>query len=178
MQAIIIEFLGEMMSIKNFLIGSMFFIAANTVHALTLDQAITQYKNKQLRSINAENVAEAKKIGDEPYIYEANTRQMIKADLNGDGILDYIVPINYCEKTNCHLTTHINEIAVFIGQKNKQVKFFDSISVAFQPDTKIVKNNSIQIIDRDYGDDDPSCCPSVKETRTYKIVKGELLRVQ
>lgn len=149
-----------------------------TAHALTIDQAITQYKSKQLRSINAENIADAKKAGDdEPYIYEANTRQMIKKDLNGDGILDYIVPINYCEKNNCHTTTHINEIAVFIGQKNKQVKFLDSISAAYQPDTKIVKNNSIQIIDRQYGDDDPSCCPSVKETRAYKIVKGQLLRV-
>lgn len=176
-RVIIIEF-GEMMNIKKFLIGGIFFITANMVHALTLDQAVNQYKNKQLRGINAENIADAKKAGDdEPYVYKADTIQILKKDLNGDGILDYVVSLNYCEKTNCHLTTHVNEVAVFLGQKNKQVKFFDSISAAYQPDIKITKNNTIQVVDREYGDNDPSCCPSVKETRTYKIVKGELLRV-
>ena len=163
---------------KHLKIGFLLACSISAAHALTIDQAVKQYQNKSLRSINAENIADAKKAGDdEPYIYEADTIQILKKDLNGDGVLDYVVSINYCEKTNCHLTTHVNEVAVFLGQKDKQVKFFDSISAAYQPDIKIVKNNSIQIIDRQYGDDDPSCCPSIKETRTYKIVKGQLLRV-
>lgn len=164
---------------KNILVILFSFALISTVHALTLDQAMNQYVNKVVRKADAESMVEAKINDDEfPYKYGLDSKKVIKKDIDGDQIADYVVMFSFCEKHNCHITTSFSSIVVFKGFKNNQVRQIDEVDASYLPSFKVLPNNTIEITDYGYGEDDPSCCPDDISKRTYKLSNGILMRVK
>ena len=102
---------------------------------------------------------------------------IIKKDLNNDGYEDYFVETTFCEKISCHNTTNTYVYFVFTTDKNNKINFVTQLEIPLAASVEnISEEGVISIESQEYGDDDPTCCPSVIVNQDYALV-GSSLRV-
>lgn len=144
---------------------------------------ISDYINKVEVELAAENVKTAKKNADD-FQYGLSYHDIaFIADLNGDKLEDVVLKLYTCEVSNCHNTTGSNDIAVFLNKGNTyELVATKSLGMAVDNITSFYdydKNVSmIQVDTLDYGDSDPTCCPSLKKSQKYKLSGTELVLVK
>lgn len=105
-------------------------------------------------------------------------QEIISSDINHDGILDKIVVINFCERSNCHLTTNTTEVLIFTGQKNSKFNYSGSMFFSVYATVQVDKQKKVIINQYDYLDDDPHCCPSRLTQFELAIVSGKSIFTQ
>ena len=127
----------------------------------------------------AENIKTAKSEYDFQYGLSFS-KIFIAGDLNGDKLDDVVLQLYTCDIESCHNTTGANDMAVFI---NKGITYelaatkslgmtVDDISSVYDSEKMM-----IQVDTSDYGDSDPTCCPSIKKSQKYKLSGKELVLV-
>lgn len=141
----------------------------------SIDQAIDQYAKKTVAFLHDRDARNT----DDPYHYALSAKRVLDADLNKDGIGDKVAELDFCEKDSCHNTTGQTDVVIFFGKKGGGFQFADARSFDISAKVQsISKNGRIQIMQVGYGDDDPSCCPSIKLKRIYNVVGSKLVEVR
>lgn len=97
---------------------------------------------------------------DLPYFHHLNQSESLTVDVNKDGIKDKVVVLDFCEATNCHLTTRSTIIAVFLGDQSGGYKYAASKDFSIYASAKLDNKGNVKIIQMDFKDKDPHCCPS------------------
>lgn len=95
-----------------------------------------------------------------PYFHHLDQSESLTVDVNKDGIKDKVVVLDFCEATNCHLTTRSTIIAVFLGDQSGGYKYAASKDFSIYASAKLDNKGNVKIIQMDFKDKDPHCCPS------------------
>lgn len=160
---------------KNLALALSLLACNAAIAGTTINQAIDQYTKKTVSFLHERDARNS----DEPYHYALNAKRVIDADLNKDGIGDKVAELDFCEKDSCHNTTGQTDVVVFLGKKGGGFQFADARSFDISATVKsISKSGRLQIEQTSYSSDDPSCCPSIKQKRTYNFVGSKLVEVR
>ena len=142
-----------------------------------------EYQNgcqeKSFLSTSMDEYHECMKMEEEDYYKYGllGKTNIIKKDLNNDGYEDYFVETSFCEKISCHNTTNTYVYFVFTTDKNNKINFVTQLEIPLAASVEnISEEGVISIESQEYGDDDPTCCPSVIVNQDYALV-GSSLRV-
>lgn len=143
---------------------------------------ISDYLNKIEAELAVENAKIAKNNADD-FQYSLSSYDIFIADLNGDKLGDVVLSFYTCEVTNCHNTTGSNDIAVFLNKGNtyefvaaKSLGMTVENIASFHDYEKNVV--MLQVDTLNFGDSDPTCCPSLKTSQKYKLSGKELVLVK
>lgn len=147
------------------------------VHAKNLNQMIDQFEKQRIQKLNQEELKIAQNNPEYAYKFTLEQKNILKADVNGDKILDTIVAINFCEEVSCHITVHSNELIVYLGKKNGEFVFADHKILGLAAQVSIKPKGVIQVINYDYKDGEGMCCPTKQKIEKYKLVNGELKKI-
>lgn len=157
---------------KKFILISFCLLAGHISYAATLDRLIN---NESKKSINFLNKEDLKYNG---YKYQLYSKNIIHTDINKDGKKDAVVALYYCEKQNCHMTTRVFDVAVFLGTGKNQYKYGDAYTLGLMGDLT-VKNGIIYANVLYYiEEEDPACCPSHKQVTKLKFSNGNLIKIR
>lgn len=129
-----------------------------------LNSAITQYSKIILKQL-----LKSERMGR----YKIENKNTFFADVDGDGDFDAVTEIFFCESSNCHPTTQVSKLVIFINQNNKYSFLTDK---TFRVYGKInsINNGRIKVDVFGFGEDDPQCCPSLQRQESF-ILKGRIL---
>lgn len=157
---------------KLIILASFLALYSTGAQSATLQQQIDSHVKETVKSLDERSKRDAT---DSDYFRYAQTgkQEIISSDVNHDGIQDKIVVLDFCEKTNCHLTTTSTKVLVFTGMKNKQFKYLGSQSFSVYATVQKDKKGNITVHQYDYFDEDPHCCPSRITRFNLAIAQGK-----
>lgn len=146
--------------------------SSSLANANNLNSLISQEVKKATQFLNKED---AKITG---YKYHLSNKKIHYADMNNDGKKDAVVALHYCEKTSCHMTTNVFDVAVFLNTGNGNYKYGDAHTLGLTGDLS-VKNGVIYANTLLYDEyEDPACCPSYKYAMKLRFKNGELVEIK
>ena len=123
-------------------------------------------------STNTSSARQNENRGEEP----DGIRKTIEGDLNHDGAAD--VAVLYTIEGQGGSNNYIQYLAVFVRKKTGLV-FAARTPVGGKNrrgmELTSIKDNVIYFDTTGYADRDPSCCPSVKGTTTFTLVRNKLI---
>lgn len=153
-------------------LATILVFSSTSVQSATLQQQIDDHLKETINNLDARS---KKNSSDSDYFRYAQvgTQEILTSDINHDGIADKIVVLDFCEKTNCHLTTTSTEVLVFTGAKNKQYNFIGSKFFSVYANVEKDKNGRITVKQYDYFDKDPHCCPSRLTRFNLTVTQGK-----
>lgn len=145
--------------------------SSSLANANNLNSLISQEVKKATQFLNKED---AKITG---YKYHLSNKKVHYADMNNDGKKDAVVALHYCEKTSCHMTTNVFDVAVFLNTGNGNYKYASAYTLGLTGDLTakngIIYANTLSYIEHE----DPDCCPSHKEFIKLRLSKGKLVKI-
>jgi hypothetical protein len=148
---------------KIFPILILLILTSPTVTAQSDDKAVID------KSIAAQAKRER---GEEP----DGIRKTIEGDVNHDGVAD--VAVLYTIEGQDGSNNYIQYLAVFV-RKNTGLVFAARTPVGGKNrrgmELTSIKNNVIYFDTTGYADRDPSCCPSIKGTTSFTLVRNKLV---
>ena len=136
-----------------------------------LKSLINQYAANTVRALNKQDV---KYNG---FKYSVNNTNTFNADVNGDGEFDAIVEIFFCETGSCHATTNSSELVVFLNN-NGSYRFAASKGFRLFGKINSIEDGVIFVDIYSLDEDDPQCCPELKESEAYSLKGNRLVKVQ
>lgn len=114
----------------------------------------------------------AREHGEEP----DGVREVVKGDLNNDGVAD--TAVLYTIEGQNGSNNYIQYLAVFL-RKNGRLVFTARQTVGGKNRKEIdltsIANNSILLATTAYGPKDPSCCPTIKGHTKYVVISNRLV---
>ncbi len=149
-------------------------ISDEKLNKASLERLIKDYATREVKSINAE---EKKHNGEDAYQYYLANKSIQEHDLNADGHPDYIASLTYCEETSCNTSTRSTEALVITADPSNGYRLVDTIGLGFEGNVTAVKDGVISATELDYGEDDPTCCPSKQIKHSFKVIGSKLEKI-
>lgn len=135
---------------------------------------INEQVRKTINSINAES----RKLDGEDFLpYKLGHKKLLEGDLNGDNLSDLVVELTYCEEGSCNTSTVSTDLLVIAGEPSGKYKSIPIVGIG-NGNTTITKSGVIEFTALQYGDDDPTCCPSKEVVSRYKLIGQEIVKVK
>jgi hypothetical protein len=129
-------------------------------------------QDQNTRSMNAFIAKHARQSRGEEY---KEARKVISGDLTHDGVAETVVL--YTIEGQNGGNNHVQYLAIFApGKTGLVVVTYVDVGGKLSRSVELtsVDNNLIQLATLSYAPDDGACCPSIKGTTQYKLVKKTL----
>ena len=153
-----------------------------TSYAQTIKSAINSEAASRVKVLNLESEEQSKQglnyVKGGAYKYTLTYQDITMKDVDGDGVKDAVAMLYYCEYTNCHPTTRIADLVVFKGAKKNQFTKIDTMPLGSHGKIKSINKGLIKTTIQSYAAGDASCCPSIEDSRSYKVKNKKLYRVE
>lgn len=141
-------------------------IINNSVYANNIPQIV---KKEEVRLKNY--VDKQSRANGSDYKYRIENESFFLADMNNDGNKDLIITYYSCEQQNCHKTTSSRYISLYLSDKKGNYKYLTTTEVDGYEAQIYASKGKISVRAKDYSYNDPSCCPSLDVTYSYKLGK-------
>ncbi|WP_461343604.1 hypothetical protein [Brevundimonas sp. GN22] len=143
----------------------------------TLLSAVARLNDLAVRKENEISASQTAQYGEpssEAYKHQVDQIEIYRRDLDGNGISDAVAVIYACEEQNCHSTTRSTHIGLLYANANSfEVAHFERYDLR----AKIVDlwgADGLVVEAKDYGPNDPSCCPSLVKRSVIKLPTAQL----
>lgn len=127
------------------------------------------FMNSQVKSEDSNGLGE--------FQYESSVQNVFTEDINGDGLSDIVLKILNCEKEQCHISTRSYSMDIFLNKGNTYQHAVSESLGGFSVEITSIKNGIIKVESLDYADSDPTCCPSLISSKSYKLSNDKLMQV-
>jgi hypothetical protein len=133
-----------------------------------LEKSISDYSSRTIKVLNK---------NDTNFKFKVENKNIFYDDLDNDGDFDAVVEIFFCEESNCHPTTSWSELIVYL-RNNDNYSYVASKGFSLFGKINSIKNGKIYIDVYGLDEDDPQCCPQIKNKEIYKLSKEKLVKVK
>lgn len=108
--------------------------------------------------------------------FALNSKEVTMFDINNDGIPDKIVQLSICEESRCNRSTVVTQIAILVGIGKDKYRLADSQTFGIGANiNSITPSGELNVEAYGYGNNDPTCCPSIVEKLKYAFRNEKLV---